>query len=106
VRREYDKLIRDRVPEVIAADGKTYEIKVMGEQEYLQALLTKLVEEAEEAAAATPDNRVTELADVLEVLEAICGAEGVELATVRAMKAQRREQRGGFDKRLKLLWTE
>ena len=44
--------LRDRIPEIIATNNRTYGIEIMDDNAYLQALLTKLVEEATEAAEA------------------------------------------------------
>jgi predicted house-cleaning noncanonical NTP pyrophosphatase (MazG superfamily) len=106
MRIEYHKLIRDRIPEIIARDGKTYETEVMGLAEYQQALLTKLVEEAQEAAAAKPDKLMIELADLMEVFQATLQAFEILPEEVRSIQQERQANRGGFDQRLKLLWVE
>jgi len=106
MRIEYNKLIRDRIPEIIASDGKTYATEVMGDQEYQQALLTKLVEEAQEAAAAKPDKLMIELADLMEVIQATMQAFEILPDKVQSIQQKRQSNRGGFDKRLKLLWVE
>ena len=103
---EYNKLIRDKIPEIIRDAGKDYSIEVMTENEYRKALLTKLVEEAEEAVEAESNKLNMELADILEVIEAIMDAYKISEDHVQAIKEKRREERGGFNKRLKLLWTE
>ena len=105
-RIEYNKLIRDLIPEIIEAEGKPYSLETMSEAEYLQALHEKLVEEAQEAAKAAPEGLATELADLFEVMDALMAAQGLELSTVRQIQAKRREERGGFEKRLRLLWVE
>lgn len=101
----YNKLIRDRIPEIIRAAGKQYETVVMFEEEYIQALRSKLVEEAEEAQLASPDDLVTELADMQEVIETLMRVYGITPEQVNAMQAARRDERGGFEQRLKLLWS-
>lgn len=101
----YNKLIRDKIPEIITASGKQYETEVMPDAEYLAALKEKLVEEALEAKSAAPEELVKELADVLEVLDYLMRANGITDAMVRGMQQKRYEERGGFDKKLKLLWT-
>jgi len=105
-RIEYNKLIRDRIPEIIEAEGKTCHIEVMPEEEYRQALLAKLVEEAQEAFQAGTDRLVTELADLYEVIDAVLAAHGIDRETVLQVQAQRRSERGGFEQRLKLLWVD
>ncbi len=106
MRIEYNKLIRDRIPEIIANEGKTYLTEVMEVQDYQQALLIKLVEEAQEAAAAKPDKLMIELADLMEVIQATMQAFEILPEEVRRVQQERQSNRGGFDKRLKLLWVE
>ena len=102
----YNKLIRDRIPELIRAAGKQAHLEVMTESQYRQALLEKLVEEAQEAAQAADADRVTELADLYEVIDAILAAWNISHEEVLETQRERRQQRGAFERRLKLLWTE
>jgi len=102
----YNKLVRDRIPEIITAEGRRCAIETMSEAEYQQALLTKLVEEAQEVAGASQEKRAAELADLYEVIEALVQATGLNEGDIRALQAQRRQERGGFEKRIKLLWAE
>ncbi|MFC2046506.1 nucleotide pyrophosphohydrolase [Chloroflexota bacterium] len=106
MRIEYNKLIRDRIPEIIQADGRTCGTETLSEGEYRKVLFQKLVEEAQEAAESSSDGLVTELADVLEIVDAIMTAYSIHHQSVLTEQEQRRTQRGGFDKRLRLLWTE
>ncbi|MBN2147987.1 MAG: nucleoside triphosphate pyrophosphohydrolase [Anaerolineales bacterium] len=101
----YNKLIRDRIPEIIHAAGKECETEVMAEAEYTQALRDKLVEEALEAQKASPADLATELADLYEVMDALMAAHGLSPEQVRQLQAARREERGGFEKRLRLVWS-
>ena len=106
MRKQYNKLVRDRIPEIIARDGRKYEVVTMSESEYHEALRTKLVEEAEEAASAEPGKLVIELADVCEIMDAIMVAYGIDREAVFAEKEKRRTERGGFAKRIQLRWAE
>lgn len=106
MRRTYNKLVRDRIPEIIHAEGRECATEVMGEQDYVQALLEKLVEEAEEVRTATQEKRATELADLLEVFDALLQTQNVSLEEIRTIQEHRQAERGSFAKRLKLLWTE
>lgn len=105
-RIEYNKLIRDRIPAIIEAEGKTCRIETMPEDEYRQALLEKLIEEAQEAAQASPDRLVTELADLYEVIDAVLAVNGIDREEVLQVQKQRQSSRGGFEQRLKLLWVD
>ncbi|OGO35380.1 MAG: hypothetical protein A2W35_01190 [Chloroflexi bacterium RBG_16_57_11] len=106
MRRVYNKLVRDHIPVIIQNSSKSCAIETMPDAEYRQALLEKLVEEAQEARLAAPDELVTELADIQEVLAAVLAAWQIVPDRVQQMKRQRHSERGGFERRLKLLWTE
>ena len=106
MRKQYNKLVRDRIPDIIARDGREFETVTMSEPEYREALRTKLVEEAEEAASAGPDKLVIELADLCEIMDAIMGAYGIDREAVFVEQEKRRAERGGFVKRIRLLWAE
>lgn len=78
----------------------------MTTDEYRQALRQKLMEEAQEAAAAAEADVIIELADLLEVIDTTLIAYGLEHEQVLAFQAQRHRERGGFSQQLRLLWTE
>jgi predicted house-cleaning noncanonical NTP pyrophosphatase (MazG superfamily) len=106
VRTVYDKLIRDRIPELLQADGVRYEVAELDEAAFRAALLVKLGEEAAEVAAAdVRGDRVKELADLLEVIETLMAVEGIGWDEVRNVQQERRAARGGFSGRLVLRWT-
>jgi predicted house-cleaning noncanonical NTP pyrophosphatase (MazG superfamily) len=106
MRKEYDKLVRDRIPEIIRQDGRQCGVEVMPEDEYVQALKDKLVEEAQETAAAGPEDLIKELADLYEVVDALMAACGIDRQVVLVKQEGRRQSRGGFDQRFRLLWTD
>ncbi|MCD0449033.1 NUDIX domain-containing protein [Actinocorallia sp. API 0066] len=88
-----EKLVRDRIPELIRATGGKPDVRVAEAAEIRRLLLAKLWEEADEFAA---EPSAEELADVLEVVRALAdgiGCDPVELERVRAAKAA---ARGGF----------
>ena len=96
----YNKLVRDKIPEIIEAKGQRCVTKILDEDAYLKMLDAKLSEELNEYHK---DQTVEELADLMEVIYAAAAARGVskeELEEVRARKAQ---QRGGFEKRIFLV---
>ena len=106
MRREYNKLVRDRIPEIIQNSGKRCQVETLSETEYRQALLEKLVEEAQEARQAGAGDLVTEMADLQEVIAAVLAAWQITPELVQQVQRQRHLDRGGFGSRLKLLWTE
>ncbi len=103
---EYMKLVRDRIPEIIQSEGRTCQVEVMPLEDYRQALLVKVVEEASEVASSPREKLATEIADLWEVLDALMTVFQLDPESVRTLQVQRREERGGFEKRLKLLRTD
>ena len=89
----YNKLVRDRIPEIIEESGKKCSIRILNEDEYLTALEQKL---NEEVAEYQTDKNIEEMADILEVLQAICFAKGYSLEELEAERAKKAEERGGF----------
>ena len=103
----YDKLVRDLIPEIIQQHGHTCGVETLrDDQAFRSALRDKLVEEAREAAAAPDEDLATELADLREVIDALIDAYELTDEAVRNLQHRRREERGGFSRRLRLLWTE
>jgi predicted house-cleaning noncanonical NTP pyrophosphatase (MazG superfamily) len=100
-----NKLVRDRIPEIIQAAGRECAAEMMEEEEFHQALRAKLVEEAQEVAVATDANLVMELADLYEVIDTLMAASGIDRETVLKEQKRRRLERGGFSRRIKLLWS-
>ena len=98
------KLVRDRIPEIVRASGRSPLVRQLGDDERLLALLDKLQEEADELRAATTvEDRTEEMADVLEVLGAIATELGLDWSAVEATAATKRDERGGFQDGL---WME
>lgn len=91
----YEKLVRDRIPEILDKKGVPYEQRIADDAEYRAELIKKLVEEAAEFSEA---GAIEELADVLEVIKAL--RDLPEYADVEAVQKQKAEERGGFFKRL------
>jgi predicted house-cleaning noncanonical NTP pyrophosphatase (MazG superfamily) len=98
----YNKLVRDRIPEIIAADGRLPVVRILDQAGYRAALKTKLVEEAQEANAATAADLPEELADVLEVLQAMVCTLGITWEDFLAITARKRAENGGFIDRIYL----
>lgn len=104
-RYSHNKLIRDKIPEIIKANGDQCEVRVMGEEEFERELRRKLAEEASELMETSREDLVNEMADVLELLKAITDFYGIEFQQVEQEQARKKEKRGGFRKRLFLVWS-
>ncbi|MBR4959593.1 MAG: nucleoside triphosphate pyrophosphohydrolase [Clostridia bacterium] len=99
----YHKLVRDRIPEIIAAQGKTCVTEVLDDGAYLAMLKEKLAEEcAEVRAAMTEDEILEELADVLEVVYAIGAAHGCGRDGLEEIRQKKKTERGAFAARILL----
>jgi len=99
----YNKLVRDRIPEIIQAEGKTYRTENISGPDLLVALKKKLVEEV---AEFEEDNDVKELADILEVVYALSEVLGCEEGKLNALRKSKTESNGGFEKGIFLLEAE
>lgn len=93
------KLVRDKIPQIIIADGRTPIVRTLSDEEYLSELDRKLNEEIAEYQA---DKSLEEMADILEVLLAICEARGHSVDELMEVRDKKREKRGGF--RDKVYW--
>lgn len=103
----YNKLVRDKMPEIMRASGEEPNTRTLSEEEFKKQIRLKLLADAGEARVATTrDELVKELADVLEIVEAIAAVEGVPLDDVRRAQAARRFERGGFEGRTYLVSSE
>lgn len=103
MRKVHNKLVRNRIPEIVQKAGKQPVTRVLTQEEYLQALDTKLGEEVAEYQA---DKSLEEMADVLEVLQAICVARGFTLEQLEQERAKKAQERGGFQERIFLEYVE
>lgn len=101
----YNKLVRDKIPKIIAADGHIPVTRVLDENDHREALLAKLSEETEELRTATEAERIGELADLQEVLNSLARSYGFSPPEVVYAAAKKRLARGGFDGRIYLEHT-
>ncbi len=97
--KPYNKLVRDRIPAIIEADGKQCVVERLSPADALPYLDAKL---NEELAEYQESKSLEELADLLEVMHAVVAARGWTLEELEAIRAQKAEERGGFAERLLL----
>ncbi len=97
--KSYHKLVRDRIPEIIASGGGSCNTEILEEKAYLLQLHRKLREELEEYLQS---GEAEELADLLEVMQAVAKARGISWEDVEALRERKKAARGGFEGRILL----
>ena len=98
--KTYNKLVRDRIPEIIEGSGAKCKTKILSDEEYLKLVDAKLDEELAEYHA---DQNIEELADLLELIRAAALARGYTLDELEAVRAEKAKKRGGFNERIFLI---
>jgi len=96
----YNKLVRDRIPEIIESSGKSCLTEILPDEDYLRMLDAKL---DEELAEYHKDQNIEELADMLEVIRAAAIARGYTLEDLERVRAEKAAKRGGFEKKILLV---
>jgi predicted house-cleaning noncanonical NTP pyrophosphatase (MazG superfamily) len=104
-RTQHNKLVRDRIPDIIRAQGQQCATTILDDEQYRRALHAKLIEEATELAQAPREELLTELADVREVLDALIFYYRISEPALAGEQKKRRDERGGFLKRINLVWA-
>ena len=103
MKKKYNKLVRDRIPKIIEADGHTCKYHVASEKEIEGKLRKKLQEEIDEFLE---NPCAEEVADILEILETTRKHYGISLDEVKYQKESKLVNRGGFSGHFILEWTE
>lgn len=101
--KTYNKLVRDKIPDIIAECGKKLEYYFLSDTEYLVELDRKLDEEYSEYHF---DKSLDELADMLEVIYAIAKAKGCSQSELENIRIEKRLKRGGFEQKIFLQKAE
>lgn len=100
----YNKLVRDKVPQIIEAKGKKASTKILTNEEYVKELKKKCLEEVDEYMKAKTDQEAKEeLADIIEVLNAIAKTHGSSMEEIENIRLQKKQSRGGFQEQVFLI---
>lgn len=95
--KEFNKLVRDKIPEKIERNGEIAKTRILNDDEYIKQLNIKLKEEVEEYLQ---DNNIEEIADIMEVLLAILKYNNVEYDEFEKIRISKVQKRGAFDERI------
>ncbi|PIR47400.1 hypothetical protein COV06_02985 [Candidatus Uhrbacteria bacterium CG10_big_fil_rev_8_21_14_0_10_50_16] len=99
---EHNKLVRDRIPEIIRQNGDIAEVRIADSREFQEKLVQKLHEEVREFIE---NHSAEEATDIIEVLRAYCAILHVDLEELKNIRAQKEEARGGYTKQIILVST-
>jgi predicted house-cleaning noncanonical NTP pyrophosphatase (MazG superfamily) len=103
----YNKLVRDRIPEIIESNGIKASVRELDSSTYVRELKAKLEEEWKEYLGSTSDDEaMEELCDILEILHAFAHVHGSDFEELEAIRKKKFHERGGFKKRLYLVEAE
>lgn len=96
----YNKLVRDKIPEIIKNNNETPVTRILSDDEYKIELEKKLLEEYYEVIEATGKNRLEEIADMLEVMIALANLENATLEDIMTIADEKRNKCGGFKEKI------
>ena len=99
MKKVFNKLVRDKIPEIIEENDEYSLTRTLNDKEYEKALYDKLLEEANEVINANKKEETEEeLADLLEVVQAIADFKNVDVSDVEKLRISKKKKRGGFIK--------
>lgn len=93
--QKYNKLVRDRIPEILDAKNISYEKRIASLGEYKVELIKKFKEEFNEFMEM---NDAEELADIIEVIEALKKLPNYK--NTEKIRQKKFREKGGFEKRI------
>jgi len=103
----HNKLVRDKIPEVIEKTGKRFSTKILSDTEYITELRKKANEELEEYLNTdNKEDAVEELADLLEIVHALAESHGSSIDEVEKVRKEKAAKRGGFKEKIFLIEVE
>jgi predicted house-cleaning noncanonical NTP pyrophosphatase (MazG superfamily) len=94
---KFEKLVRDKIPEIIESKGETAITHIAEESEYKKKLREKL---DEEIAEFDKNPSSEELADIEEVLHALAKVHDIGWDRVKEVQKKKAKERGGFTERI------
>ena len=98
--RIYNKLVRDKIPNIIKEKKETPVVKILDDDEYKEALEKKLYEEYQEVIEASGEDRVEELADMLEIIKVLAKLENKTLDDVIEIANKKVDKKGAFEEKI------
>lgn len=103
---EYQKLIRNKIPQIINSNHQKCQVKELSNSEYKKALKHKLIEESEEVLTANKHDLVEEIADIYEVIDTLIKVNKLDKKDIFKLQKEKRKLKGKFDKNCFLVSIE
>ena len=94
---KYNKLVRDKIPEIIKSRGQDLVTHIANNDEYWQKLKEKLKEEVEEFLK---DSNEEELADLLEIIYTIRDFKNIDRERLEDIRKEKAGERGSFKNKI------
>ena len=101
--KRYNKLVRDKIPDIIEQTGKFCTIEILSDEDYLKMIDAKLDEELMEYHQ---DQNIEELADLMEVIYAATEARGYSIEELERVRREKVKERGAFKGKILLREVE
>ena len=95
--KTYNKLVRDKIPDIILKDHQLPSTRILGDDEYIKELNKKLMEEVNEYLE---DENIEEMVDILEVIRAILEAKNVTYDEIEEKRIKKAKKRGAFKEKI------
>ncbi|MBR4178516.1 MAG: nucleoside triphosphate pyrophosphohydrolase [Bacilli bacterium] len=96
----FNKLVRDRIPEIIVNNGGQAFTRVLDHEEYKKELEKKMIEEYNEALNSSGKERIEELADLIEIIKCLAEVENSSLDEVIEVSKEKCLKRGSFKNKI------
>lgn len=96
----FNKLVRDKIVSGMKKDGGKPIFRVLSNEEYIESLKNKVVEESNEFILQPDEDPLDTVVDVYEVLDNLIKALGVPKSKIKSMQKEKNRKRGSFRKRL------
>lgn len=101
MKKIYNKLVRNYIPEIIEKDNKLFKMRILNNDEYIIELKKKLIEEAYEVNEAMTKHDISEeLADVIEIIEALKDIYNIKDNEIRSIKDKKGKINGKFEDKI------